>query len=223
MAKFTKLNLGDIVASSGGRVFKKLSTMTIPTEQLPSPYGVTIDGNTLTWGDYSILATSFDIFVDGVVKATVSAPTNSFDLSALGLADGTYSITVVSKAEGYLDSEPSEAVTYTVGGDELAGTWVFNSPAFAIPNDFYSTCGQRVDVKFVSNGRSFNYIAYTDTGSSAGDELYYDSRLVIEGGQTSSGAWIDEGYSTITIEDNLADVTNGSTLLTWLKANATKQ
>ena len=112
--KSTKLNIGDSVASSGGRVFKKLSTVTIPTEQLPAPYGVSLDGDYLTWGDYSILATSFDILVDGVVKATVSAPTNSFDLSTLGLADGTYSITVVSKASGYANSDPSEAVTYTV-------------------------------------------------------------------------------------------------------------
>ena len=127
MAKFTKLNIGDSVASGGGRVFKKLSMVTIPTEQLPAPYGVSLDGDYLTWGDYSILATSFDILVDGVVKATVSAPTNSFDLSTLGLADGTYSISVVSKADGYWDSEPSEAVTYTVGGDDLAGTWVLNN------------------------------------------------------------------------------------------------
>lgn len=107
--------------------------------------------------------------------------------------------------------------------DELTGTWVFTSPAFTIPYEFYTTCGQRINVHFVSNGRSFNYIEYNDTGSSSGDELYYDMRLVIEGGQTSQGAWTDEGYSTITIENNLSDVTNGDALLTWLKANATKQ
>ena len=72
MAKFTKLNIGDSVASGGGRVFKKLSTMTTPTEQLPPPYAVTIDGSTLTWGDYSALATNFDILVDGVVSANTT-------------------------------------------------------------------------------------------------------------------------------------------------------
>jgi hypothetical protein len=110
--KFTKLNIGDSVASSGGRVFKKLSTVTIPTEQLPPPYGVTIDGNTLTWGDYSALATNFDILVDGVVSANTTE--QSFPLSYFGFSNGTYSISVVSKAVGYLDSDPSEAVTYTV-------------------------------------------------------------------------------------------------------------
>ena len=111
--KFTKLNSGDIVASSGGLRFRKLST-SLELEQLPAPYGLELNGDIITWGDYSTLATSFDILVDGVVKATVSAPTNSFDLSTLGLADGTYSITVVSKASGYANSDPSEAVTYTV-------------------------------------------------------------------------------------------------------------
>lgn len=110
--KFTKLNIGDSVASSGGRVFKKLSTVTIPTEKLPPPYGVTIDGNTLTWGDYSALATNFDILVDGVVSANTAE--QSFPLSYFGFSDGTYSISVVSKADGYLDSDPSEAVSYQV-------------------------------------------------------------------------------------------------------------
>lgn len=119
MANFSKLNIGDRVASSGLRRFRKLSV-----EQLPSPYGVSLDGDYLSWGDYSCFATSFDILVDGVVKATVSAPTNSFDLSTLGLASGTYSISVVSKADGYLDSDPSEAVSYEVGGGSL-GTFTY--------------------------------------------------------------------------------------------------
>lgn len=207
MAKFTKLNLGDVVASGSGRVFKKLSTesaeptdsivgtwvfndtldmgvyqyirntiyfdfvsngisytslefrnmagelmkygsttvydegwtdqsyrtitinsipdnvdfaewlkanatkqSTEPKEQLPAPYGVAIDGNTLTFGDYSCYATEFDILVDGVVKATTT--NTSFDLSSLNLGVGMFRITVIAKAEGYANSEPSEEVLY---------------------------------------------------------------------------------------------------------------
>lgn len=108
--KFTKLNIGDSVASSGGLRFRKLSAS---LEQLPAPYGVTLDGDYLSWGDYSALATSFDILVDGAVKANTTS--TSFDLSTLGLVSGTYSITVISKASGYADSDPSEAVTYMYG------------------------------------------------------------------------------------------------------------
>lgn len=120
MAKFTKLNIGEAVASVSGRVFKKLSTESAePLEQLPAPYGVTINGDDLTFGDYSCLATEFDILVDGVVKATTTS--TSFDLLRLALAQGTYSITVIAKADGYANSEPSEAVTYTKKSDNHAG------------------------------------------------------------------------------------------------------
>lgn len=113
MAKFTKLNIGDSVASSGGRVFRKLLTELPVLEQLPPPYGVTLDGDYLTWGDYSCLATSFDILVDGVVRGTTTNTSAYLPDFVPGL--GAYSITVVSKAEGYADSEPSESVGYVLG------------------------------------------------------------------------------------------------------------
>lgn len=39
----------------------------------------------------------------------------TFDLSSLGLSEGTHSIQVRAKAKGYADSSLSEAVSYTVG------------------------------------------------------------------------------------------------------------
>ena len=216
--KFTKLNIGDTVSSGSGRVFRKLSTV-----QLPPPYGLTIDGDYLTWGDYSTLATSFDILVDGVVKGTVSAPTNSFDLLTLGLADGTYSITVVSKASGYANSNPSEAVSYTVGGeDELAGTWVFTSD-LGVADSFDMDVGDTItDLMFTSKNRDWMGI-----GASNGTLYYLDHALmetnVFTNDGTSYAAWVNDAYKTITITSKLSEVTNGSTLLAWLKANATKQ
>ena len=214
MAKFTKLNIGDSVASGGGRVFKKLSTVTIPTEQLPQPYGVTIDGNTLTWGDYSALATNFDILVDGVVSANTTE--QSFPLSYFGFSDGTYSISVVSKADGYLDSDPSEAVSYTVGGDSIVGTWVFNGhPSTEYMANWFS-------VEFTSNNE--NFIAMSDKRSQTssihdGNLKYFKtatSYVTVTNGGTEE--WI-EAYKTITI---LTEPTNAE-FIAWLKANATKQ
>lgn len=226
MANFSKLNIGDRVASSGLRRFRKLSV-----EQLPSPYGVSLDGDYLTWGDYSILATSFDILVDGVVKATVSAPTNSFDLSTLGLADGTYIITVVSKASGYANSDPSEAVEYVVGGESIVGTWVFNDvieqPTSNIRMDFTET--------FTAWGLSRNTIFVASNSSSTSASV-----------QTHNGAWRDAyyfrsytgsqnshtrgwQYSNHTVYFPSDDYTIVGTvpatreyILAWLKANATK-
>lgn len=107
---FTKLNLGPAVASSGGRRFRKLSAF---LEQLPPPYGLTLDGDYLTWGDYSVLATSFDILVDGVVKGTTTNTSAYLPDFVPGL--GVYNVAVISKAEGYADSEPSESVGYVLG------------------------------------------------------------------------------------------------------------
>lgn len=249
MANFSKLNIGDRVASSGLRRFRKLSV-----EQLPSPYGVSLDGDYLTWGDYSILATSFDILVDGVVKATVSAPTNSFDLSTLGLADGTYSITVVSKASGYANSDPSEAVTYTVGGDGLAGTWVLNND-LSYANGVNSISDIPVEGRYfgVNPAGQISEMDITTVTlypegvtymfSIRGDETYYDD--IIEENMHVYNYYYGESvkcsYSAIS---NKTYTSNDSEFLqlktftitsenishqyvdifkAWLKANATKQ
>lgn len=65
-------------------------------------------GDLLTW-----------LTADGV-KQTPSTPRLSVDLTTLpgwsSLSDGSHSITVVAKANGYRDSEPSAAVSVTKGG-----------------------------------------------------------------------------------------------------------
>lgn len=77
MAKFTKLNIGDSVASSGGRVWKKLSSML----QLSAPT-VSRNGSILTIKDDSKLATSFDILVDGEVKMEVPAKFSATEITS---------------------------------------------------------------------------------------------------------------------------------------------
>ena len=79
MAKFTKLNIGEAVASSGGRVWKKLSSML----QLSAPT-LSRSGSELTITDDSGLATSFDILANGEVKMEVPAK-----FSAIDVASGT--------------------------------------------------------------------------------------------------------------------------------------
>lgn len=82
---------------------------TLPTLTAPT---ISLDGDILTIIDESGLAESFDILVDGELKALTGDHT--FDLSTLGLSTGTHSITVKAKADGYKDSDESIAVSYSV-------------------------------------------------------------------------------------------------------------
>ena len=85
-----------------------------PTPQLATPQNVTASGTTVSW-DAVENATSYEVLVNNSSFGTVS--TTSVDLSTLSgwasLTDGTYNITIVAKADGYADSEPSAAVSVT--------------------------------------------------------------------------------------------------------------
>lgn len=132
MAKFTKLNIGDSVASSGGRVWKKLSAESAVVE------------------------------------------------------------------------------------DELAGTWVFGDYPTVLSGDavWY--------VNFTSNNENHDEITIQERP--VGMWMWYNSTEVLTGGSmVDLPSWTSQAYKTITITSKLSEVTNGSVLLTWLKANATKQ
>lgn len=71
------------------------------------------DGSQSTGSDafnITSLVATYEAAVEGVT---------TFDLSTLELAEGTYDVTVVAKADGYKDSAESEAVSYEVAADEL--------------------------------------------------------------------------------------------------------
>lgn len=137
MAKFTKLNIDDSVASSGGRVWKKLS------------------------------------------------------------------------------AESAEVQ------DELQGTWVFNV--------FVSTNAEREFLfNFTSNGVDYyglktyidlskSYMAYKKSNGVYSDVYNFNEDM---GGPET---WTNDAYKTISITSKLSEVSDGDDLLSWLKANATKQ
>lgn len=82
--------------------------------QLATPQNVAASGTIVSWGAVEN-ATSYEILASGSSFGTVS--TTSVDLSTLSgwasLTDGKYSITIVARADGYRDSEPSAAVNVT--------------------------------------------------------------------------------------------------------------
>lgn len=100
--------------------------------------------------------------------------------------------------------------------DELAGTWVFND-TLILPYDqvlYY--------VNFVNGETSYTTMGERDPEDPAPDDMWFYGTTVVYN-DLADPTWKGEAYRTITITSNLSEVTNGSTLLTWLKANATKQ
>lgn len=103
--------------------------------------------------------------------------------------------------------------------DELAGTWVFNDN----PNS--GTFGL-LSVGFESNNKSFTTLGFgSNPDMMDGNALVYEngSEVVYAYDFEYTSTWSNEAYKTVTITSKLSEVTNGSTLLAWLKANATKQ
>lgn len=98
------------------------------------------------------------------LKQSSSASKVSVDLTTLpgwsSLSSGSHNITIVAKADGYRDSEPSAAVSVEKAAeeDELAGTWVFN--------DTITDIGTTFDCNFECNGVQYIGITYNGTGGS---------------------------------------------------------
>lgn len=74
-------------------------------------------------GDAVANATSYELFenVNGEYNSLATANEINFDVSALGLAGGDHSLVVKAKADGYEDSEYSNAVVYSV---PLGAYWI---------------------------------------------------------------------------------------------------
>lgn len=98
---------GDIVYSAV--VQDEITQLVTPT------IAMNADGKTLEITDVEN-ATSYDVYVDGTMKTNVASvpTTTTLDLSTLSdITDGTHTVKVKAKANGYNDSEFSNEVSYT--------------------------------------------------------------------------------------------------------------
>lgn len=196
---------------------------------------ITLDTDTLTITDTSGLATSYDILVDGVVQTTISLTT--FDMTILGLSVGTYSITVVAKADGYGDSVESNAISYVVeasghtvtiyrlsGGNESCryydgqdsnGTYLGETGTFTVTSGYIYGAGYDQEI-----------LAPTTTGgvtlvSSSGTDGFSPTYLYsVTGDGTISGTWGCYIKGTkITLANgstkNVEDIAYSDELLVW--------
>ena len=98
---------GDIVYSAV--VQDEITQLATPT------IAMNADGKTLEITDVAN-ATSYDVYVDGTMKTNVASVPNTttLDLSTLSdITDGAHTVKVKAKADGYIDSEFSNEVSYT--------------------------------------------------------------------------------------------------------------
>lgn len=90
MAKFTKLNIGDAVASSGGRVWKKLSTESggdisgYITFSSPSSFTLATDGATKNWDGILEYSTNANTWNEWDGATTLSADNGTLYLRGAG-------------------------------------------------------------------------------------------------------------------------------------------
>jgi hypothetical protein len=145
-----------------------------------------------------------------------------FDLTKLNLAVGTHNITVKARANGYEDSEPSNAAVYTVVTQEqeetvqVSGTWYFNEVTTRPNNTIRQT------VAFTSNGMSFNDIFISNDSTSGVPIRYGDTWVYSYGGKEPNPiqGWQNQAYRTITF-DGVQTVSKE--FYDWLTANAVQQ
>lgn len=147
------------------------------------------------------------------------------------LLTGTGTVVTIDGVEYHLDAEKLQQAVNSLEEnldnlanlpeepeveDELQGTWVFNDTLTLDTTVHYS-------VNFTSNGVSYTWLTvWHDSEVRPKPKSLYFTNSDVEFEVYYSG-WYEQIYKTITITSKLAEVTDGAELLTWLKANATKQ
>ena len=103
------------IPSVTGDIYINCVAVEIPPQLATPTIAMNADGKTLEITDVAN-ATSYDVYVDGTLKTNVASVPNTttFDLSTLSdITDGTHTVKVKAKANGYNDSEFSNEVSYT--------------------------------------------------------------------------------------------------------------
>lgn len=205
--------VGNIIYAAGA--VEEIVQLTTPT------IAMNADGKTLEITDVAN-ATSYDVYIDGALKTNVaSAPnTTTVDLSTLSdIADGTHTVKVKAKADGYIDSEFSNEVSYTkapagykvtfasnfsgeaYGGGELSDVTLTANTGASTPltSAARGLVWQGVSTLAASRG-VVNNISYTDA---SGAENSFCQYLTLTSDITITGAndWCLTGDMLITLAD----------------------
>lgn len=234
MAIFKKLFLGDTVATSGNKCFRKLTTRNIT---------FTIGGTqfeaepNMTWGEW--LESAYN--TSGYYTKTITS--GGVEYNPIIIAENGDAFTVVEIKGGVMEigngiSANSEylLVTLTQDSESIVGTWVLNEQPVIDVNKFYNidfevngiagtSFATRIlgSEKYVnltfSSGGDITYYAKYDTTTFGVEQAFirfYRGTTSYVNKTTTDGI----ALRTITITGG-ADI-NNETFIAWLKANATK-
>lgn len=118
--KALKVGNAKVIVSVEGTEIKKEIKVVVKEKKVEEPTKldkptIKVEGTTLTINSVSG-ATSYEIYIDGTLKETVTALTK--DLSEYDLGEGSYKVTVKAKGENIEASELSAEATFTVKGNE---------------------------------------------------------------------------------------------------------
>lgn len=216
LVKYTRLYNNEVASTGGSKHFRKLDIT--PTLATPT---ISLADDILTITDNEGKAEEYSILIDGVVTRTTT--NKSYNLSYLDWDNGSYSITVIAKADGYYDSKESNSVTYVVekaifeGSDLTGTTWLLNNSPNASSNATYN-----IDVTYSANGtdglttNTFELVLQDWFGDGVPSELciYCGSDMIYQEGWTGP----TPQTQTITITGG-TDATN-PVLIAWLKENS---
>lgn len=163
---------GDIVYSAV--VQDEITQLATPT------IAMNADGKTLEITDVEN-ATSYDVYVDGTLKTNVASVPNTttVDLSTLSdITDGAHTVKVKAKADGYIDSEFSNEVSYTkVPQYVLNGKYEFNYKPTIDPNadvKYYYTFNIYGSGDYSKEKYGMRVRGYVTLGQSTGSIDYYN-------------------------------------------------
>lgn len=175
-------------------------------EFISFPFYLTITGGTD--------ATNADLisWLESSANQIKPDPTVTFDLTTLDLTEGTHTITVIGKADGYKASAASASVSYTVEPSTVTipkGTYVCQDEPNLLTLQIYSTA-----INFISNDTNYTSMGYE--ADSDGKWLTYGSDWVY----LDNGGWGNTNYKTVKLD---TDQTVSAEFGTWFNSNFTKQ
>ena len=160
--------------------------------KLATPQNVTANGTTVSW-DAVENATSYDVYADDTTLLGNVTSQQSVDITTLpgwsSLSVGTHNITIVAKADGYIDSEKSAGVEVTreIPPDYLCFTAEEAGSTVAMAVNGTPTKGQVFE--YSTDGTNWSVFTpgtTTITLANVGDKVYF------RGDNTT----VSESYST---------------------------
>ena len=218
------------IATVTGKVTINVPTL-ITGEEIPN-YAFTINP---TPSNATVTLTASGYTQNGNSITVPNGTTVSWSVIDSGYTsqEGTWTISGGNKTEN--------VVLVASGGDELAGTWLFNETIskenFGGKNgtvadlgvDVAAYRGYKVNYSIAPEGNTFNnsyeYLLAHKTANMIGYGYGYNAETnsISAGGIYQNDAFNRSVFRTINVYSNLSEVEDGDVLLAWFKTNAVKQ